>query len=527
MKKLLTTLLVILFSISSIQAQRIVKVAPDLVDELAKVIKADSTARRAAAPQVTIYELKRNGYYPVVSAIENKDFFLYIRAEAGTAPKPLLQASPTSGTTYAYNINFRSNGKLENLILEANQPTGGVRNRYINVYNGASVWLTSCEIMHDRGSVIALQSNDCSLYIDDCFMHSIGHPKSLGGNGRVVDLRTITTADTIIVRNCTFFNLTDRIMRNMGTTVNYVEFDHNTSLVTEGYHGGLQAGKAKVLKVTNNIFRNTIVLGAHWNRVKPIGKVVEQTQPENTNMYVVTIDTSKTFAQKITVRNNNIYWEKKYTDIWAKYKDSTKAPGILTSTIMKALGADSTKAYYSEELTFQKEPTDIVAWVEAAIKTPNATDMPENWWFNYQENVPADPTKTVVASYGTTAKSYTAGDKSLPVGDLNWYPDKKKLYTGIEKFESSIIPSSIELMQNYPNPFNPVTNISYSIPKNSAVKLVVFDMLGREVATLVNETQQAGTYKVDFDASKLSSGVYIYSLVTAGQSFSKKMILIK
>lgn len=523
MRKLLTALLVVIFAFGSVEAQRIVKVAPDLPDELAKVIKADSTGRRATT-QRTIYELKRGGYYPVVSAIENKDFFLHIRAENAPGLLPLLQASPTSGTTYAYNINFRSSGKLENLILEATQPTGGVRNRYINIYNGASVWLTGCEIMHDRGSAIAMQSNDCSLYIEDCFLHSLGHPKSLGGNGRVVDLRTITNADSVVVRNCTFFNLTDRIMRNMGTTVNYVEFDHNTSLVTEGYHGGLQAGKAKELKVTNNIFRNTIALGAHWNRVKPVGKVVEQNQPENTNMYVVTLDTSKTFAQKVTVRNNNVYWEKKYTDIWAKYKDSTKAPGIFTQTIMKALGADSTKAYISEELKFVKEPDDIVAWVEAAIKTPNATDMPENWWFVYQD--PADA-KSVNAAYGTSAKSYTGGDKGLPIGDLNWYPDKKKLYTGIEKIESAIIPTSLELNQNYPNPFNPVTNISYSLPKVSAVKLVVFDVLGREVATLVNETQNAGTYNIDFNASNFASGMYVYRLVTAGQSISKKMILIK
>ncbi len=524
MKKILSVLVVFLLIISSIEAQRIVKVAPfPAVDELAKVIKADSNGRRSTT-QKTIYELERNGYYPVVQAIENKDFFLHIRAEAGTGPLPLIQASPTTGTTYTFQINFRSNGKLENLIFDGNRPTGLNQNRYINVYNGSSLWITGCEIMHDRGAMVAIQSNDCSIYVEDCFIHSIGHPKSLGGNGRVIDLRTITTHDSVVVRNCTFFNLSDRIMRSNGTITNYVEFDHNTCFVTSGYHGGLQSGKAKELKVTNNILRNVIVWGAHRNRVKPLGKAVEQLQPENNNMYVVSIDTSKLIVPKITVRNNNIYWEKKYTDIWAKYKDSTKAPGIYTATINRAIGADSAKAFMVEELKFTKEPDDIVAFTDAGLGTPNSLTLPENWWNVYQD--PKD-TKSINGAYPTTSKSYTAGDKGLPLGDLNWFPDKKKIFTGIEKFESGTIPTSIELSQNYPNPFNPVTNINYTITKQMKVSLSIFDVLGREVATLVNQVQEPGRYNVDFDASKLSSGVYIYQLLTPNTVVSKKMMLLK
>jgi hypothetical protein len=92
---------------------------------------------------------------------------------------------------------------------------------------------------------------------------------------------------------------------------------------------------------------------------------------------------------------------------------------------------------------------------------------------------------------------------------------------------SGEIPKSFILRQNYPNPFNPSTNIKYDLPKNSFVKLVIFDELGREVKTLVNENQPAGTYEITFNALLLPSGVYIYRLNTDGFSDTKKMILLK
>jgi hypothetical protein len=97
---------------------------------------------------------------------------------------------------------------------------------------------------------------------------------------------------------------------------------------------------------------------------------------------------------------------------------------------------------------------------------------------------------------------------------------------GINQIGSEI-PSSYSLSQNYPNPFNPVTNIHYEIPKNGFVKLVVFDILGREIQTLVNEKQNAGTYEVTFDGSNLSSGIYFYTLSVGDFKETKKFVLLK
>ncbi len=93
--------------------------------------------------------------------------------------------------------------------------------------------------------------------------------------------------------------------------------------------------------------------------------------------------------------------------------------------------------------------------------------------------------------------------------------------------ENTINPDEYTLYQSYPNPFNPTTNIKYSIPKKDKTTIKVFDILGREVVTLVNENQNAGTYIVPFDGSNFASGVYFYSIRSGSFIETKKMILLK
>jgi len=89
------------------------------------------------------------------------------------------------------------------------------------------------------------------------------------------------------------------------------------------------------------------------------------------------------------------------------------------------------------------------------------------------------------------------------------------------------IPTSFNISQNYPNPFNPNTNINFSIPEQSKVVIKVYDILGSEVATLVNEVKNAGNYNVDFNASNLASGMYVYTINAGDFVTSKKMMLLK
>ncbi|MGE5351491.1 MAG: T9SS type A sorting domain-containing protein [Acidobacteriota bacterium] len=97
---------------------------------------------------------------------------------------------------------------------------------------------------------------------------------------------------------------------------------------------------------------------------------------------------------------------------------------------------------------------------------------------------------------------------------------------GVKELTSKV-PTAYSLTQNYPNPFNPSTTIRYAVPQAGLVTLKIFNMLGQEVATLVHAQQNAGSYEVSFDASRLSSGIYLYNLTSGSFSSTKKMMLVK
>ena len=99
--------------------------------------------------------------------------------------------------------------------------------------------------------------------------------------------------------------------------------------------------------------------------------------------------------------------------------------------------------------------------------------------------------------------------------------------TSVQILADNNLPTQFVLYQNYPNPFNPSTTISYNLPTSNFIILKIYDVLGNEIITLVNEQQQAGLHKIQFYANNLSSGMYFYTLNSGSQTLTKKMILIK
>ena len=92
---------------------------------------------------------------------------------------------------------------------------------------------------------------------------------------------------------------------------------------------------------------------------------------------------------------------------------------------------------------------------------------------------------------------------------------------------STEVPDNFVLNQNYPNPFNPATKIKFDVPNESHTKLIIYDMLGREVTTLINQQLKPGSYQADWDASAFSSGVYFYKIISGDFVETKKMVLMK
>lgn len=134
----------------------------------------------------------------------------------------------------------------------------------------------------------------------------------------------------------------------------------------------------------------------------------------------------------------------------------------------------------------------------------------------------------------SSGNAYVTGYTAIAVMHLGRVPSAivaaKYNYSSLNKRIRpclNCIPKGFALHQNYPNPFNPSTTIKFDIPKSSNVKLVVYNILGQQVATLVNEYMKGGSYQIIFNMPKLSSGVYFYVLTADSYRDVKKMVLIK
>jgi hypothetical protein len=199
---------------------------------------------------------------------------------------------------------------------------------------------------------------------------------------------------------------------------------------------------------------------------------------------------------------------------------------------------------------------ELSNWGFAATNVPVQPKQAGNWYwcadtvYNWGNPV---VWPRVDASYKSQVLS-TASIEGLPLGDLNWFPAQKAIWlknqaavqahilsentsviniTSVKR-NNNQVPAKFALSQNYPNPFNPTTQISYSIPQNSIVTVKVFNLLGQEVATLVNQQQKSGNYTINFDASNLpagrqglASGVYMYRIQAGDFTLTKKMTLLK
>lgn len=124
---------------------------------------------------------------------------------------------------------------------------------------------------------------------------------------------------------------------------------------------------------------------------------------------------------------------------------------------------------------------------------------------------------------GTLGQPFMSSE-SNPVGF--WYQASRQLNVEVEQ-NSLNVPEEFQLQQNYPNPFNPTTTIEFALPKQSNVTLKLFDILGREVATLVDAELESGVHKINFDGQDLASGIYFYRIHADGFLKTKKLMLLK
>jgi hypothetical protein len=147
--------------------------------------------------------------------------------------------------------------------------------------------------------------------------------------------------------------------------------------------------------------------------------------------------------------------------------------------------------------------------------------------------------KITGADVGTDLAAYSSGEaaigfdvlssaKSREEGDITIVISSNGRPVAEKTISLTVAPpATYKLSQNYPNPFNPTTTIEYQLPVDGHVTLKVYDLLGREVATLVNEVQQTDYYRVEFDAGRFASGVFFYRLTSGSFVTTKRMVVVK
>ena len=212
----------------------------------------------------------------------------------------------------------------------------------------------------------------------------------------------------------------------------------------------------------------------------------------------------------IAISGTNIFIGSKGSGVWVRPLTEIIVPVELISFLAEVKGASV-----------------ILNWNTATETNNNGFEVErksENYDWQKIVFLKGNGTTTELKSYYYIDKNLSAGKYSYRLKQIDL--DGSFQYSNIIDVEVGV-PNEFSLSQNYPNPFNPVTKINYSIPTTSFVTLKVYDVLGTEITTLVNEVQPAGYKEVKFNASSLSSGVYIYRLSVENYISTKKMMVVK
>ena len=236
------------------------------------------------------------------------------------------------------------------------------------------------------------------------------------------------------------------------------------------------------------------------------------------------------------------------------FSDSLIVRNTTFSNLQTGLNATGTEQVIIEENTFSKNAVGVIlqgdhapvvfenneflansVGLDADNLSPT-TDARNNWWGSTSgpSGGEEDPeTETIAEGSGDAIIGSVRFDPWLGQGTIPTYAGGSDSDRGHDSGDggpdqgSGELPVAFGLAQNYPNPFNPSTMIAYSVPETAHIRLTVFDVIGKEIVILVDQVREPGHYKIGFDASALSSGIYLYRIDTGNQTITRKMTLVK
>ncbi len=533
--------------------------------ELFTQIIADTTANNGI-PADRVYELDGGGLYICQQTFYVGDIDV-LRLRSSNDQKAIIYLYPTGTGSNpqrppGYFTRLRGgdlemsgialSGYFEPIDTNFNNVQGGML-RTDN--EGSNITLTNCIFSNINGQVIRCEASTGTIRITDCIFTNLGALSTSNfGAGKGIDLRA-SSLDSLILVNNTWTNYLDRVVRHYnfsnpleGTgNIGYTLIDHNTMYNGMGFHGLLSLGNlGSSITITNNLFKDAFAAGEDSTDATRAAEWANTGEMyPNGNNRIMWIFSAPNDTTNWVVSNN--YYAisdsgQAFFDQFSGYPIVEGSP--LSWHINNRLGADSVTAFTKIDdpmlVNTQMLMTNVMRWYEDTTHTGEqenggnrSKNTPNSWWQWPQDDMDRQPIDFWIndldASYSTSSVAYTGAEDGYPAGDLNWFPDKKAQWNGSVDVEqtSSLIPDKFNLSQNYPNPFNPSTTIEFAIPKQSSVKLAVYNLLGERVAILLNKDLQAGHYQTVFDATSLPSGVYFYRIDAGSFTQTRKLMLLK
>jgi FlgD Ig-like domain len=487
-------------------AQRIVNVSPG-VGTLNEAVDGDTTATGERNEPPATYVLERDGLYLLNGTISNDGYHLIIKAADGDGARPILRPAVSSGGESSRCFDPNGDMTLTGLYISNKDELGSDQDRIFRVRTDSiRLYVDDCHLDYANQAAIRLDAKWTKIYLMNSIVSNIGSMVS-PDNGRGVDDRG-NEIDTLVFENCTFYNLTSRIIRDGGGIINYAKVDHCT--IADIAQRGCSIGEAIEAYYTNNLVINNGFLG----RTKDDTRAILDIAPLGSDLV-------QQGAHQVVVVNNNNFWID--PQLVAAQPDTIDEVTTFDSTTASLVDSFSTNdKSLNEEIAFTAAP---------ALPTKVITD---SWDVNVTEKTEmdqgTDPFGKTPFDFGypNSAQSYTYSMSGQPLGDVTWFG----MVVGVKDQPGSTLPENYRLFQNYPNPFNPTTTITYQISNASDVKLTVYNSLGQLVKTLVNTNQAAGNYSISWDGtnqagSKVSSGIYFYRLNTPGFVSVMKMVMLK
>jgi hypothetical protein len=497
---------------------------------------------------------------------------------AGVPPGRFVNLNQTNDTLILKNVSICGIDESQLGTLDKNQ------GNMIEIQgNGSgSIYVDSCVLKTTSGQIMQIgASSACHAFtvqLTNSYVFDMGFiGNSNLGAGRGIDCRN-SEIDSLIVENNTFINWQDRLIRHYlsNLPLHSFKFNHNTVINGMSYCGMFCLGLIDSLgngsfQIKNNLFVDNFALGPDTDAVRQseFTDTPDSDPVKGFKMSWIVVRKNPTAHITPWVISNNYY---AVSDSGAAMRNlsspylhtptSTLYPGaaepIMTSDMKRQLaanGGDTTNAFKKIIITPTKVPplmTKIIRWYNTVAgdgtggstsanvgagagrlkdgtnNTPASHfihDVTKNVWvYDYNRRTTAWYMDSLDASYKASVNLSTAASDGKIVGSTLW--SFKGVVSAVEA-ASGQVPEKFALNQNYPNPFNPSTTFEYSITKSSQVVLEVFNVLGQSVARLVDEQLNAGTYRMSYDASQLSSGVYLYRLTAGDFVQTKKMILMK